>query len=194
VANSDDNLNDDGAASFDEQAVDASVAQAIRDVDDVTSQVLSLKCELADANDRVLRTQAELENFRRRTRRDMEEGAKYAKQELLLDLLPVVDNIERALESSQQNSDLASLLQGVTMVSQQLLSVLNKHNCPRIGAPGDSFDPEIHEAIAQQPSDEFPPGAVVLVARPGYKLYDRIIRPAQVIVSSGKAAITQTND
>jgi molecular chaperone GrpE len=117
----------------------------------------------------------------------MEDSARYANQGLLKDLLPVVDNIHRAIESSQQSSNHEGLLEGVKMVSQQLVSILEDHHCPRIGAAGDPFDPELHEAIAQQPSGEYPAGTVVTVVRPGYKLYDRVIRPTQVIVSTGKS-------
>jgi molecular chaperone GrpE len=164
-------------------AVDASVADVSQEADPV---IASLRNELAEANERLLRTQAEFENFRRRTRREIEDNAKFASQPLLRDLLPVVDNIDRALESSQLGGDGSGLLEGVKMVSQQLVSVLEKHNCPRIGSPGDPFDPELHEAIGHQPSTEFPAGTVSAVARPGYKLYDRVIRPTQVIVSSGE--------
>ncbi|MEZ6121314.1 MAG: nucleotide exchange factor GrpE [Pirellulaceae bacterium] len=150
--------------------------------------VSKLQAELEEANNRVLRSQAELENFRRRMRREMQDERKFAAQPLLTDLLPIVDNIERAIESAQQSSDQSGLLDGVKMVAGQLLAILEKHDCPRIQALGEDFDPNMHEAIGHQPSDQYESGKVMLVAGQGYRLHDRVIRPAQVIVSKGQNA------
>lgn len=149
------------------------------------SELERLKSELAEAQDRFLRSQADMENFRRRTRRDVEDERRFATQSLLGDLLPVLDNIERALDAGKQAGDGGGLLQGFQMVQQQLLDVLQQHHCPRVGAAGDAFDPAVHEAIAEEPSTEFPKGIVTRVNLSGYKLHDRLIRPAQVVVSSG---------
>ena len=152
------------------------------------SEIERLQTELADAQDRVLRTQAEMENFRRRTRRDREDERKFASQSLLVDLLPVLDNIERAIDAADQAGDGSGLLQGFQMVHHLLLEVLQRHDCPRIGAVGDLFNPIVHEAIAEEPSDEYDKGVVTRVNLYGYKLHDRVIRPAQVVVSAGPAA------
>ena len=151
------------------------------------SEIERLQTELADAQERVLRAQAEMENFRRRTRRDREDERKFATQSLLTDLLPVMDNIERAIDAANQAGDGSGLLQGFQMVHHLLLEVLQKHDCPRIGAVGDLFDPIVHEAIAEESSDEYEKGVVTRVNLFGYKLHDRVIRPAQVVVSSGPA-------
>ena len=151
------------------------------------SEIERLQTELADAQERVLRAQAEMENFRRRTRRDREDERKFATQSLLTDLLPVMDNIERAIDAANQAGDGSGLLQGFQMVHHLLLEVLQKHDCPRIGAVGDLFDPIVHEAIAEESSDEYEKGVVTRVNLFGYKLHDRMIRPAQVVVSSGPA-------
>ena len=153
-----------------------------------TDEVTQLRSELKEAQERILRSQAELENYRRRMRREVQEEKRYATQPLLTDLVPVVDNIERAIESAQQTSDSSSLLEGVRMVAEQLISVLEKHNCPRIAALGETFDPSVHQAIGQQPSDDYEPGKVMLVACHGYQLHDRVIRPSQVIVSQSNDA------
>ncbi len=142
---------------------------------------------LAEANDRVLRTQAELENYRRRARRELEDQARYAAMPLLRDLMPVLDNMERAIEAAEKAEETGSLLDGFKMVKQQLETILQQQQCTVIDAHGKPFDPNLHEAISQQPSDEHPPGTVMLVAQTGYQLRDRVVRPSQVIVSTAPA-------
>ena len=141
--------------------------------------------ELQQAQDRVLRAQAELENFRKRARRDMDEQRRYASLTLLRDLLPVVDNFDRALAALDSNEHSTELREGVKMVATQLRMVLEQHNCQPINAEGETFDPTFHEAIAQEPSDEHPPGTVIRVPQIGYRIHDRVIRPSHVVVSSG---------
>jgi molecular chaperone GrpE len=181
---------DDDPAVPADRTNDASVEDAFSEflADDASeaSELDKLKAQVAEANDRALRSQAEIENVRRRFRRENEEAIMYANKPLLSDLLPVVDNIERAIESANSNTDVSGLLEGVKIVAEQLLNVLEKHNCPRIAAEGEQFDPELHQAILQQPSDQ-PKGTVITVAQQGYKLHDRLIRPTQVIVSTGPA-------
>lgn len=146
-----------------------------------------LRHELEQANDRCLRIQAEMENYRRRVQREMQEERRYAHQAVLTDLLPVIDNIERAIEAAEQATDKAGLQEGVRMVHQLLLSMLERHHCTRVPAAGETFDPAIHEAIAQFPHAELPVGQVSHVSQQGYRLHDRVIRPAQVVVSAGPA-------
>jgi molecular chaperone GrpE len=153
---------------------------------DDSPRTADLQLQLHESQQRVLRAQAELENFRRRSRRETDERLRLANQPLLTDLLPVIDNLDRALTAaaSPQNQQ-QGLLQGVQMVADQLQSVLRKHHCIRIEAVGQPFDPAHHEAIMQQPSKEYPAGTVMHVALEGYQLHERVIRPAQVIVSTG---------
>ncbi|HUT11164.1 MAG TPA: nucleotide exchange factor GrpE [Thermoguttaceae bacterium] len=139
--------------------------------------------ELEVARDRVLRSQAELENYRKRVAREMQDLHRYADLPLMRDLLPVLDNINRAIEAAEKTHDTASLLDGVKMVAQQFAGVFEKHDCTEIEALGQPFDPHRHEAISQQPSDDHPPGTVVLVTQTGFQLHDRVVRPSQVIVS-----------
>jgi len=143
-----------------------------------------LRHELEQAKDRVLRGQAELENYRKRAARELQEQARYANLPLMRDLLPALDNLDRAIEAAEKTHDVASLLEGVKMVSRQIEDVLQKHHCARIEALNEPFDPHLHEAISQQPSDEHPPGTVVHVTQPGFQLHDRVVRPSQVIVST----------
>jgi len=141
----------------------------------------------AEANDRALRTQAELDNYRKRARRELDDERKYANLPLLRDLLPVLDNIQRAIAAAQKSPEGSSLLEGIKMVAQNLQAALARHQCVRIEALHKPFDPTYHEAISQQPSEEFSPHTVLLVAQDGYILHDRVVRPAQVIVSTAPA-------
>ena len=145
--------------------------------------VEQLRAEAAEANDRALRAHAELENFRKRARRDADDERKYANLPLLRDLLPVLDNLTRALEAGEKTHDAGTLIEGVKLVSQQLDNVFGNYQCKRIPALGQPFDPNVHQAIAQQPSADHPPGTVLLEAQSGYQLHDRVLRPSQVIVS-----------
>lgn len=164
----------------------ASTAAPAEAAPDAASQVSRLQEQLAAANDRVLRAQAEFENYRKRKQREAEESIRYGAMTLIGDLLAVLDNLQRAQDSAKQAASVEALTQGVQMVSTQFESVLEKHQCRRIAvAPGDGFDPSRHEALAHQPHAEHPSGTVSLVYRPGYQLHDRVLRPAQVLVSSG---------
>ena len=145
----------------------------------------TLQEELAAAQDRELRAHAELENFRKRMYRQMEDDRKYAASPLACDLLPVVDNLERAIQAANKTGNAAGLLEGVQLVTQQFQRVLEAHHCKRIAAKGQPFDPGLHQAISQQPSDQQPAGTVLQEAQVGYQLHDRVIRPSLVLVSSG---------
>jgi molecular chaperone GrpE len=157
-------------------------------------KVAELEQHLREANERALRSHAELENYRKRSQRELAEERRYAIVPVARDLLAVVDNLERAIEASQvrsasegpsASSDVSSLLDGVKMVATQLENVLKQHQCVRIETVGAPFDPNFHQAIAQEPSDQYPAGIVTRAAQSGYKLHDRVIRPAQVFVSTG---------
>ena len=147
-------------------------------------EIEKLRAELEDATDRVLRAQAELDNYRKRARREMEDERRYAMLPLLRDLLPVLDNIARAIAAAEKSAGGGSLLDGMKMIAQNLETVLARHDCQRIDALGKPFDPAFHQAISQQPTADCEPNTVVLVAQEGYVLHDRVVRPAQVIVST----------
>ena len=145
----------------------------------------SLRAELAEANDRTLRTQAELENFRKRSRREYEEAQRYREIDLLRDLLPVLDNVLRAIEAADKTTDVESLRSGFRMTAQQIEKLLGSHGCQTIETDGTAFDPTVHDAILQQEAPGVAPGTVVGTASRGYRLHDRVVRPAQVIVAKG---------
>jgi molecular chaperone GrpE len=147
-----------------------------------------LRAELEQAKDRALRCQAELDNYRKRAAREMDEHRRYASISLMRDLLPVMDNIQRAIEAAEKSTDGSGLLDGVKLVAQQLDNVLECHHCVKIKALGEPFDPNLHHAILQQPSEEYPPNTVIMVTQDGYLLHDRVVRPSQVIVSANSTS------
>lgn len=142
-----------------------------------------LRQEIRQLNDRWLRSEAEMDNLRRRTRREIEDNAKFANQRLLVDLMEVVDNLHRALGAANSGTE-GSLVAGVQMVTVQFEDVLKRHGCERVPTAGVVFDPNVHEAIQMVASD-LPAGSVVQEVRSGYRLHDRLIRPAQVVVAAG---------
>lgn len=147
-----------------------------------------LAAQLAAARDRELRLLAELDNARKRAEREIAEERRYANLPLMRDLLPVLDNVFRAIEAGEKSPGAEPIVQGMRLVAEQLESVLRRHHCVRIEAQGAAFDPHQHEAIAQMASDDTPSQHVSTVALHGFRLHDRVVRPSQVVVSSGPAA------
>lgn len=146
-----------------------------------------LRDEALQAEKRVLQAQAEAENFRKRMRRDFEDQLRFAALPLVEDILLVRDNLLRALEATESSSDSAGLKEGVAMVAKQLDDTFAKHSVQEISTEGEPFDPNLHEAISQMPSEDHASGAIMHVAQSGFKMHDRVIRPTQVVVSSGPA-------
>jgi molecular chaperone GrpE len=126
---------------------------------------------------------ADFENYQIRAQRDRAEERRYAQMPLAHDLLAPLDNLERATEAAKQHGEKGALAQGVTMVVAQFLDVLKRHGITRIDALGHPFDPNLHQAVLQQPSDEHPPNTVVQVLENGYMMHERVLRPARVAVS-----------
>lgn len=151
-------------------------------------ELAKLQNELAAAKDHSLRAAAELDNVRKRAKREIDDERRFAHANLLRDLLPVVDNIDRAIQAGEKQPGGESILAGVKLVAQQLHEVLKRYHCTEIEGVGVAFDPHVHQAILEQPSAEHPKGTIILIAQTGYKVHDRVLRPAQVIVSSGPAS------
>jgi molecular chaperone GrpE len=130
------------------------------------------------------RTRADFENYQKRAQREQAQERRYACGPLAADLLQALDNLERATIAARQAGEEGPLVQGVAMVQNQLLDVLRRHGVTRIEAEGRPFDPNLHEAVMQQPSAEHPPHTVVQVFEQGYLLHDRVLRPSRVAVST----------
>ena len=134
--------------------------------------------------DLLQRTRAEFENYQKRVRRDLDEERRYAHLPFARELLPVLDNLQRALGVGQREGEQHPMLQGVALVETQLLNALRRFGVTPIEALGRPFDPMVHEAVAQEPRTDAPPGTVVGVLEPGYRLHERILRPARVVVAA----------
>jgi molecular chaperone GrpE len=165
----------------------AAAEQPVAEKKDAAEELAAAKKQAADNLDRYLRASADLENFRRRAVREKEELRLFAVSGLLEDLLPALDNLALALAASkQQNADLKALAQGVELAQQQLKAALAAHGMTEVNPLGQPFDPHQHQAISHQASPDVKPEHVLTVVRSGYLLNGRLLRPASVIVSSGK--------
>ncbi len=153
------------------------------ELQDVKQQKVELEAKLEEAENRILRMQADFENSRRRARLDLEATEKYKSQGLITELLPAIDNFERALKMEADNDQAKSLLQGMEMVYRSLIDTLKKEGAEQIEAVGKEFDPHLHQAIMQVEDENFGSNIVVEEFQKGYILKDRVIRPAMVKVN-----------
>ena len=128
------------------------------------------------------RTRADFENYQKRSQRDLQQERRYCAGPLALELLPALDNLERAITAAQQARDQSSLVQGVCMVYEQLLDVLRRHSITQTNALHQPFDPNQHQAVMQQSSEQ-PPNSVLQVLQQGFMIHDRVLRPASVVVA-----------
>lgn len=181
-----------------EQEVEAKVNETVEDesnqdetdADESTEQAAEqdeekakLEQELEELKARYLRVQADFDNFRKRTKTEKEVAAKYRAQPLAELLLPVLDNFERALAVETSNEESKSILTGVEMVYRQFKEALQQEGIEEVEALGEPFDPHKHQAVAQEKSEEHESGIVIEVFQKGYRIKDRVIRPAMVKVS-----------
>ena len=141
------------------------------------------KAENAKLRDQLLRTAADFDNFRKRSRRELGEMEKRAREDLIKDLLPVFDNLERAIAHAETATDVKALADGIGLVTRQFLDTLSKLGIERIKAQGTAFDPTFHEAVQQFETSEHPPGTVIHEVQAGYKQGDKLVRPAVVVVA-----------
>lgn len=147
-------------------------------------ELAQAKAEAAEMRDQYLRLQAEWDNFRKRTAAERESEKVRASEKLVKDLIPVVDDLERALEHAQQAGDGGSLTAGVEAVTNKFLQILSKHKVEQIKAEGEPFDPMKHQAVGTQPDPTVPEETVVNVYQKGYQMGDRVLRPAMVVTST----------
>ena len=152
------------------------------------SEIEQLQLELEEAKNRTLRAMADLENYRTRINRQMAEERKYASMDFMRELLPIWDNIGRALEAVADSQNLESLVEGVQMVHTQFLDVLKKYHCEKIESAFQPFDPNVHASVAQIPNTEHPANTVIEEVQVGFRLFDRVVRPSQVVLSGGQGS------
>lgn len=166
-------------------AAETAATSPSAELDDLRRKLAEKEEEARASYDRFLRERAELENFKKRMQRERAEALRFACEPLIRDLLPVVDNLERAVEHGEGNEK--SVIEGVQMVLKSLLDTLERHGVKRIEAVGEPFDPTRHEAMACRESTEHEPNRVVEQHHTGYLLHERLLRPALVTVSGRKS-------
>ena len=174
-----------GSESDDSVQQDASTETGSSDLD-------RIKAERDQNLDKFQRVTAELENFRRRVQREAELSARYSSLPLIRDLLPAMDNVARTIQAAEQTGKLDDLLQGLQMIIAQFDQIFGSHSAKPIAAVGEIFDPNLHEALQQVPTDEHPPMTVIQELERGYIMHDRVIRPTKVLVAC--ALPEQTKD
>ena len=151
---------------------------------DLLERIQQLEQEIKESNDQLLRKAAEFENFRKRLVRDKEESIKYANAALLGDVVPIIDDFERAIQSAADSKDFDAFHTGVSMIEKQMVSMLERNwGLKRFSANGEPFDPEKHEAIAVEETDKHDSEVVLEDYQKGYLLHDRVLRPAKVKVA-----------
>jgi molecular chaperone GrpE len=163
------------------QLAEDSVAPDV--TESLEAALIEMTAERDELKDQFMRARAEFENYRKRTARDMERVRKTAAEELIRELLPALDNLERALGHVADHED--PFVKGVEMVAKLFAGALDAHGLSPIPAQGEQFDPNVHDALTQQPSEEYPAGTVMQEYERGYRLGDFVLRPAKVVVSSG---------
>ncbi|AOU01712.1 nucleotide exchange factor GrpE [Bacillus velezensis] len=146
-------------------------------------QIDELQGLLDEKENKLLRVQADFENYKRRSRLEMEAAQKYRSQNVVTEILPALDNFERALQVEAESEQTKSLLQGMEMVRRQLMDVLEKEGVEAIEAVGQEFDPNLHQAVMQVEDENFGSNIVIEELQKGYKLKDRVIRPSMVKVN-----------
>jgi molecular chaperone GrpE len=166
-----------------------------------SDELTALKTKLQTAEqerdqyyDLVARIKADFENYQKRFQRDLAQERRFAHSPLAADLLGPLDNLERAIAAAQQAGEKGPLATGVALVQSQLLDILRRFGITRIEAQGAAFDPNLHQAVMQQPSKDYKPMTVLQVLEPGYMIHDRVLRPARVVVSTTPAEETKEGE
>jgi molecular chaperone GrpE len=174
---------DDGSKKANGEDQGATEAAPAVEAEKLREQLLAKELEAKENYDQLLRLAAELENYKKRVAREKADAIRYANEGLLKDLLPTLDNLERALEHAKGGGNETPLLDGIELVLKSFLEVLEKHGVTQISAVGELFDPGKHDALAQIETSEHRPNTVVAEHSKGYHLPGRLLRPAQVTVA-----------
>jgi molecular chaperone GrpE len=150
------------------------------------------RAETAKMKDAWLRTAADFDNFRKRSRKEMDDARRGGREDLLRAVLPVFDNLERAIQSAQRSSDVKAMADGLAMVQRQFVEALSREGISRVPTIGQPFDPSVHEAIQQVETSEHAPGTVLAEVQPGYTQGERLMRAAMVVVAKAKSGDVAT--
>lgn len=196
-------MQDETTENTEQQEVDQSVDESSKTIDEINAEIEQeleeamveeeksreeqLEEEVAELKNKLLRSIADLENYRKRSARDKADAIRYGNQRLLEDLLPVIDNFGMGMQASEQDSG-SMIYMGMSMVQKQLDDFLSNQGVQEVTLkPGDTFDPNQHDAMAQEASDTFEDGQIIRVMRKGYKMGERLVRPANVVVAEAPA-------
>lgn len=167
---------------------EAEAVQGETSVDELQAQLEALKDELAQTKEQVLRAHADAQNARRRAEQDVEKAHKFGLEKFVNDILPVADNLERAIAAAKgENANLETVVEGVELTLKSLLDGLGHHQVEQVNPAGEPFDPQLHQAMTMVEQPEVEPNTVVNVFQPGYTLHGRLVRPAMVVVSKASA-------
>ncbi len=163
------------------------------DEEKIKDIITSLENENSSLKDQILRKQAESDNYRKRILREKEDSIKYGNSNLLMDLITIIDDFERAIKSTQDSSDAESFHSGIELIEKQFVSMLDRNwSLKRMVAVGEEFDPQLHEALGMEESSKYEKQTVIEDYQSGYILHDRVLRPAKVKVAMPKAASSDT--
>lgn len=154
--------------------------------DPLAAELAELKAERDRLKDQLLRVAADFDNYRKRARRDLEDGDRRAREETLRELLPIIDNLERAVSAAETATSPIAVAEGVRMVLKQFQEVASRLSLQRLAVVGERFDPALHDAVQQLETDEHEPGTIVSEVHAGYRVGDRLLRPALVVVARPK--------
>jgi molecular chaperone GrpE len=160
----------------------------------IEERMAALEAEKADLKDRLLRLAAEFENWKKRSRKEQSDNEAKARESVLRDMLEISDNLERATSSWGENVDLKQVQQGVSLVLRLFQGKLDRYDVKVIEAKGQPFDPRVHEAISKAPSADVAPGTVLTELQRGYRIGDRLLRPASVVVAVAPAPAEGAGD
>ncbi|MYM64509.1 nucleotide exchange factor GrpE [Pseudomaricurvus sp. HS19] len=166
------------------EEVAAAAAEEQAPAEGEVSEVETLAAQLAEAQEQALRAQAEAQNARRRAEQDIEKAHKFGQEKLVNDLLPIVDNLERALEAmAEVDEALKPVVEGVELTLKSFQDTLARHKVEAVNPVGEPFDPQLHQAMAMVPAPDAEPNTVINVFQKGYTLHGRLVRPAMVVVA-----------
>lgn len=184
-----------GAQEGSEQAAPEqdAAAQGEPSVEELQAQIEDLKNELAQTKEQVLRAHADAQNARRRAEQDVEKAHKFGLEKFVNDILPVADNLERAVQAAKsETAEMGTVVEGVELTLKSLLDGLSRHKVEQVDPEGEPFDPQLHQAMTAVEQADVEPNTVINVFQRGYTLHGRLVRPAMVVVS--KAPAESTND
>ena len=174
----------------DEASLMDELTQANFRVEELEQALAAAEAKVEEQKDSVIRAAAEVDNVRRRAAMDVEKAHKFALEKFANELLPVIDNLERALSgTNSEDENTKAIFEGVELTLKSFTSAVEKFGLSQINPQGEAFDPEHHQAIGMQPSADFPANTVMMVMQKGYLLHDRLLRPAMVMVSQGGASV-----